>query len=205
MGRYSYSHRSVLENSAAISVRDLTDRGLLKKLGTGRSEFTVTSSCKGLLGAVTMDVSMGNREHLSKDNYIKFDIAQNGVHHVFSHPIETQPVHLGGYRFFFKCTCSKNGVYCGKRVRSLYFGGRVYACRHCLELVYQKCRYHKSIMCNSNSADALEKKAEKLRKTNHPRLANRLMKKAAEYRHRSDLRWSIHISTRYGHLLNRSQ
>jgi hypothetical protein len=43
----------------------------------------------------------------------------------------SQPCHLGGVRQWFECPAQG----CGKRVAILY-GGKVFACRHCHQLVY---------------------------------------------------------------------
>jgi hypothetical protein len=44
---------------------------------------------------------------------------------------------LGGKRWWFVCPWYKNGVYCGKRVGTLYKDGDNFACRHCYNLTYK--------------------------------------------------------------------
>ncbi|WP_299084369.1 hypothetical protein [uncultured Ruegeria sp.] len=50
----------------------------------------------------------------------------------------SQPCHLGGVRQWFECPARG----CGKRVAILY-GGQVFACRHCHQLVYPSQRQPK--------------------------------------------------------------
>ena len=52
--------------------------------------------------------------------------------------------HYGGRRWWFRCTASRNGLYCGRRVGRLYLapGGKYFACRHCYNLTYQSCKEH---------------------------------------------------------------
>lgn len=54
--------------------------------------------------------------------------------------------HFGGNRYWFRCPLSKNGVVCNRRVGVLYFNGRYFGCRHCLQITYesQSINYHSS-------------------------------------------------------------
>jgi hypothetical protein len=51
-------------------------------------------------------------------------------------PLTTTPCRYGGKRYWFICPMSKSGVYCGKRVSTLYKDGDFFACRHCYNLTY---------------------------------------------------------------------
>jgi len=51
-------------------------------------------------------------------------------------PLTTTPCRFGGKRYWFICPWYKNGVYCGKRVGTLYKDGDYFACRHCYDLTY---------------------------------------------------------------------
>lgn len=50
--------------------------------------------------------------------------------------LTSTPCYFGGYRFWFVCPWYRNGVYCGRRVGTLYLGGKYFACRHCYDLTY---------------------------------------------------------------------
>lgn len=47
------------------------------------------------------------------------------------------PCNLGGKRYWFKCPLGKDGRRCSRRVAVLYFTGKYFGCRHCLDLTYQ--------------------------------------------------------------------
>ena len=49
---------------------------------------------------------------------------------------------MGGVRWWFLCTLTCDGRYCGRRVGKLYLppGGRYYGCRHCYDLTYKSCQ-----------------------------------------------------------------
>ncbi|MEN9605012.1 MAG: hypothetical protein RJB39_697 [Candidatus Parcubacteria bacterium] len=51
-------------------------------------------------------------------------------------PLTTSPCRFGGKRYWFICPWYKNGIYCGKRVGTLYKDGDYFACRHCYNLTY---------------------------------------------------------------------
>jgi|GEM_PF-3438251 len=44
--------------------------------------------------------------------------------------------HFGGNRYWFRCPVWNNGVPCKRRVGVLYFNGRFFGCRHCLNVTY---------------------------------------------------------------------
>lgn len=191
MGRDTYSHRRVLEFSAGVRIQDLKNYGLLNRGSLKASWNHSITQTRGMykenLADVTFTVQLSNTDRLSDKNFIKFDYDYQGQHISFKHQIEIQPVHLGGYRYFFICNCSKNGIYCGRRVKALYFGGNIWACRHCLELVYQNSRYHRDEAARlRHNAEVLQKKADTLRTFKHPRKANRLEWRVYEYERAAD-------------------
>jgi len=51
-------------------------------------------------------------------------------------PLTTTTCRFGGKRYWFVCPWYKRGVYCGRRVGTLYKDGYYFACRHCYELSY---------------------------------------------------------------------
>ena len=54
--------------------------------------------------------------------------------------LQTTTCNYGGMRYWF--TCPSAG--CGRRVAVLYLGDKIFACRHCYQLVYQSQRESKS-------------------------------------------------------------
>ena len=191
MGRDTYSHRRVLEFSAGVRIQDLKNYGLLNRGSLKASwNYNITQTrgmYKENLADVTFTVQLSNTDRLSDKNFIQFEYDYQGQHISFKHQIEIQPVQLGGYRYFFRCNCTKNGIYCGRRVKALYFGGNIWACRHCLELVYQNSRYHRDEVARlRNNAEVLQKKADTLRTFKHPRKASRLEWRVYEYERAAD-------------------
>ena len=55
--------------------------------------------------------------------------------------LTTTPCNFGSVRYWFICPLSINGVYCGRRVGTLYLasGGNYFGCRHCYDLSYESC------------------------------------------------------------------
>jgi len=188
MGRDKYSSRHIVEYLAGVRIQDLLNYEILNRGGI-TADWTTTITQNGYmeLANVKVTVKIGSKKLLSENNYIQFEYCYDGNNIKHIHPIETQPVHFGGNRYYFRCNCMKNGKKCMRRVKALYFGGNVWACRHCLELVYQNCRYHRDESTRlRNNAEILQKKADSLRKYRHPRKANILEWKAYDYELKSD-------------------
>ena len=200
MGRHPYSSRQIIEYSGGVYIRDLKNYGLLNQ-GPVTAQWNghITRNNLESLAEVTFSVQILYSRHHPHNNFIHFEYDHEGQHITFKHIIEIQPVHFGGYRYFFRCCCKKNGIICGRRVKALYFGGHIWACRHCLELVYQNCRYSRDDASRyRNNAEILQKKAEVLRKYRHPRKANLLHWKAWKYLGLSDQAFTIKFQRRFG-------
>ena len=52
-------------------------------------------------------------------------------------PVTWTACTFGGFRPWFVCACTRNGVLCGRRVAVVYGAGKVFACRHCYRLPYE--------------------------------------------------------------------
>ncbi len=50
--------------------------------------------------------------------------------------LTTTPCHFKGKRYWFICSLSKNGKYCGRRVGVLFSVGKWFGCRHCGNIAY---------------------------------------------------------------------
>jgi len=172
----SRSARKVLDHSFALTIQDL----IAYKILSGKDlKATWTNSIYRNDEKAT-DVSY-YAIVTSELIYVNFKYRYNGNDCDFSHKVVRQPVNLGGYRYYFKCGCSTNGIPCGRQVKALYWGGNVFACRHCLKLVYLSSRIHRDRLEYGERARALEKKAERYRKNKHPRKANRLLWLAQDF------------------------
>lgn len=204
MGRDSYSYRRIIEDVAGVRIQDLKNYGLLNKGALNANwKYKINQGVFRAPIEVSVYIQLLNTEHESAANYIHFDYEYKGNKISLRHPIEIQPVNLGGYRYFFKCDCIKGGHYCGRRVKALYFAGNVWGCRHCLELVYNNCRHHRNEGIRlRNNADTLHHRADILRRHGHPRKANILDLKALQYEIDADHAF-MNRMTRYLNMVNK--
>jgi hypothetical protein len=89
--------------------------------------------------SVGIEVSMlnGNGDGHLRIHYTQTDRnTQEKKDFDYKIPLTTTPCRYGGKRYWFVCPWYKNGVYCGKRVGTLYKDGDYFACRHCYDLTY---------------------------------------------------------------------
>ena len=61
----------------------------------------------------------------------------------YSFNLEKIPCRYGGVKWFIRCGLTRSGVYCGRRVRTLYSVGGYYGCRICADLSYDSCNESK--------------------------------------------------------------
>lgn len=107
----------------------------------GQRSGTITWTRSGIWGenksSVGIEVSTGREENYLLIRYTQTNNS-TGEKRDFDYkiPLITTPCRYGGKRYWFMCPWYKNGVYCGKRVGTLYKDGDYFACRHCHELTY---------------------------------------------------------------------
>jgi len=136
MGRYYWDKKDTVEDCTQLSIFKLKEFGLLN----GRSATTLTwtrrlSGKKSSIGAI-VDVT---GEPYIKVNYTITDRDGNKTDYDYKIALTTTPCNFGGIRYWFICPLSMNGVYCGRRVGTLYLGsgGKYFGCRHCYNLSYE--------------------------------------------------------------------
>ena len=99
--------------------------------------ITWTGGCDDHDSSVGIEVST-----LNNDSYLRIYYTQtdnySGEKKDFDYkiPLTNTSCRFGGKRYWFICPWYKNGVYCGKRVGTLYKDGDYFACRHCYDLTY---------------------------------------------------------------------
>jgi len=177
MGRSTYSGRGLVEHRANVSIRFLLDKNLLNR---GRLQATWESGINQTRGEWSEKIARVkyNLQVLSEPGTagvigkMIFETDYKKQRYTSYHLIEAQPVNLGGLRYYFICGR------CGRRVKAIYYGYTGWACRHCCQLVYEASREHRNPFYLRSAAESSRKKAEYLRNTNHPRLANRMDAKA---------------------------
>ena len=138
MARYYYSGaRDIVEQTKKIELSWLRKHNYIGGLKVGNLSWTYNGNPSGKINV-----------QVNTDPYnpnIKFDykIQKNGeiewTNMNFSFSMESLPCRFGGEKWFFICGLSKNGQYCGRRVRILYQAGNYFGCRHCADLSYESC------------------------------------------------------------------
>jgi hypothetical protein len=134
MGRYSYSSKTEADSLNSLSVYWLKKHDYLEKgcSGSGGITWTRSSGRKSSIGFyisvpdlyAQLNYTQTNRETGKKKDF------------EYKIPLVTTPCNLGGVRYWFKCSMSKGGIFCGRRVATLYIDGEYFACRHCYNLTY---------------------------------------------------------------------
>ncbi|NCN11698.1 hypothetical protein GW937_00055 [Candidatus Kaiserbacteria bacterium] len=111
-------------------LRDIKERGGFKYTTVGWGE-------NGSHGKVGVQVSIQDEEKYVRFIYTQTD-RYTGEKKDFDYkvPLVTTPCHFGGERFWYECSLTKDGKYCGRRVGVLYKSGDWFGCRHCYELTY---------------------------------------------------------------------
>lgn len=142
-GRSLHSNaKNTVYNYHAIDIRKWHREGLL----TPGISFNTKWKCYGeIIGAVHTLVSeerfILTYRYKCSDEWINIEYGIN---------LQWTPCHLGGRRPWLLCPVK----HCGRRVAILY-GGNIFACRHCYQLVYPSQR--------ENIDNRATRKAEKIR------------------------------------------
>jgi hypothetical protein len=114
------------------------------KLKGGYKYTTVSWGENGSRGSISIQLSVCNEEKYARFIYTQTD---NGTgekkNFDYKVPIVETPCHLGGTRYWFKCSLYKSGQYCGRRVGVLYKNGDWFGCRHCYDLTYSSRKANK--------------------------------------------------------------
>ncbi|MFH1716532.1 MAG: hypothetical protein ABIF19_04210 [Planctomycetota bacterium] len=136
MGRYYWDSKSTIEDCTQLSIFKLKEFGLL----TGWSATTLTWTRRLSGHESSIGIVVDTEDLYAKVNYTVTD-RNSGEKTDYDYRISlaTTPCHFGGLRYWFICPLSKNGVYCGRRVGTLYLAasGKYFGCRHCYDLSYE--------------------------------------------------------------------
>lgn len=134
MGRYSYSYKTEADGLKKINTYWLNKYKYFEK-GCWKSGGITWTRHDGSKNSISFYVSV-------PDLYIELIYTQTdretGDKKDFDYkiPLITSPCHFGGVRYWFKCSLSVKGKYCGRRVATLYKDGDYFGCRHCYNLTY---------------------------------------------------------------------
>lgn len=119
---------------------------LLRDMSTGDyRDKTISWGRNGDNGSVGCEINLLSEEPYVRFHYIQTD-RYTGDKKNFDYkvPLTTTPCHIGGSRYWFKCSLFKSGVYCGRRVGVLYKDGDWFGCRHCYSLTYSSRKVSRS-------------------------------------------------------------
>ncbi|NCU28709.1 MAG: hypothetical protein EOM85_03515 [Candidatus Moranbacteria bacterium] len=118
-------------------LRDIKAKG-------GYKYTTVSWGENGSRGSISIQVSVCNEEKYARFIYTQTDsVTGEKKNFDYKVPIIETPCHLGGTRYWFKCSLYKSGQYCGRRVGVLYKNGDWFGCRHCYDLTYSSRKANK--------------------------------------------------------------
>lgn len=137
MGRYYYTKKEEVDYLKKIQIWWLKKNNYLEEGWWKSGGIKWTNSWTGQETNIGFNVSL-----LENDQYIQFNYTRtnnDGEKENFAYkmPLTSTPCFFGGKRYWFICSASRDGVYCGRRVGVLYLGGRYFACRHCYDLSYE--------------------------------------------------------------------
>jgi hypothetical protein len=138
MGRYYWEKKNAAEDCRSVSVF------FLKKHGYFRGYQSGLMTWKNSFGEQTASIGVAVST-LPGDDYARFQYTSTDRHsgekteYDYKVSVTTTPCNFGGLRYWFVCPLYTNGIYCGRRVGTLYLapGGKYFGCRHCYNLSYE--------------------------------------------------------------------
>ncbi|MDH4203412.1 MAG: hypothetical protein OEV87_11045 [Phycisphaerae bacterium] len=135
MGRWYYDSKTTVEQATQLSIFKLKEFGLLR--GHCGSTLTWTRRLSGHETSIGIWVDI--HQLYAKVNYTNTNgYTGEKTDLDYKIPLTTTPCHLGGVRYWFICPLTVDGVYCGRRVGTLYLAsGKYFGCRHCHNLSYE--------------------------------------------------------------------
>lgn len=142
MGRYSYGGKGTVEAAKRVELSWLKKQGYLPKDGYsyGNLHWSYNGSPNGNI-SFHVNTSSDVRPYLRLVYRARGDegASSEWKDMDYQFPLEKTPCRFGGHKWFVRCELSRNGVYCGRRVRILYQAGSYFGCRHCADLTYESC------------------------------------------------------------------
>jgi len=126
--RWRFDAKATTSSYRSIDVRELKREGLLAPHQSFQSQWTRNGE---LVESVRIHTGI-DRLVFSCRYRSRGDDLNDDVYPVF---LRSTPCNFGGERPWFVCPV----IGCGRRVAILY-GGRIFACRHCYQLVYRSQR-----------------------------------------------------------------
>ena len=199
MGRDTNYSIQTLEETQAIPISFLRKEGYLSNWKYGTIVFSRGGTETGRLSVKS------EGDYISKGNSLDEKFEVRGIRFIYTSTdryteekvgldyivsLSKSKCNLGGYRYYFLCPLSTNGIPCGRRVATLYFGGRgrYLGCRHCYKLRYDKQRHsemQKRFKCFEYSRKA-EELYEKISTFHYKGKPTRSYKRYLKYQKKSE-------------------
>lgn len=135
MGRYYYSKKEEADALRKIETRFLNKHGFFNY--SWRSDTLTWSRNGEVTATISIEIIMNTNERYLNLIYTQTDRSSGQkTNYDYKIPLTTTPCYFGGKRYWFICPWYSSGVYCGRRVGTLYLGDKYFACRHCNNLTY---------------------------------------------------------------------
>jgi len=145
MGRWSFSKKDCVEDCLVLDSKFLRREGYFDQPRNGilnwyRNEQKRASiSIKNEWNYQYTEVTGLRLEYTSTNRFTDEKTESN---YVIS--LSRDPCRFGGYRFYFICPLTKNGITCRRRTTKLYIasGYTYFGCRMCYNLTYRSVQEH---------------------------------------------------------------
>jgi hypothetical protein len=137
MGRCYWNSKSTVEDSTQLSIFKLKEFGLLG--GWSATTLTWTRQLSGRKSSIGILVDVTDEPYVKVNYTITDRDSGEKTDYDYKISLTTTRCNFGSKRYWFICPLSVNGIYCGRRVGTLYLapGGKYFGCRHCCNLSYE--------------------------------------------------------------------
>jgi len=128
--------KQIAEHSNALRINWLKKQGILDG-GFRSGTITWTFKMSENKSSIGYSALTGG-----DDEYINLCYTQTDNHSGektdldYKVPLVSTPCNYGGKRYWFRCSLSKNGKFCGRRIGVLFLIGKHFGCRYCGDIAY---------------------------------------------------------------------
>jgi hypothetical protein len=140
MGRYYWDKKDTVEDCRSVSISFLKKHDYFSSYGYTSGVITWTHGWSGNKNSIGIGVFVDEYEKYARFYYTVTD-RNSGEKTDYDYKVQltTTSCNYGGVRYWFICPLYRSGVYCGRRIGTLYCppGANYYGCRHCYNLSYE--------------------------------------------------------------------
>jgi len=138
MGRYYFDKKDTVEDCRSVRIAFLRKHDYFCGHRYGR---IIWKNCYDEeVASISVNVSTMSGENYARFQYTVTDRSSGEkTEYDYKVRLTTTPCNFGGVRYWFICPLTSNGIYCGRRVGTLYLapGGKYFGCRNCYNLSYE--------------------------------------------------------------------